>query len=85
MVQFLDDAFILLKRALLNAATHLEKIGALYLMYTMYFKQPPKQYCKFRVTMSEWTKINQFYNEVCICHEQASFIFWKLLQKDAFR
>lgn len=85
MVQFLEDAFIVLKRALLNGTSHFEKIGALYLMYAMYFKQPPKQYCKFRVTMSEWIKMNQFYNEVCIFHDQASLIFWKLLQRDAFR
>lgn len=85
LVQFLEDAFIVLKRALLNATSHPEKIGALYLMYTMYFKQPPKQYCKFRMTMSDWTKMNQFYNEVCIFHRQASLIFWKLLQNDAFR
>ncbi|XP_037032954.1 snRNA-activating protein complex subunit 1 [Bradysia coprophila] len=85
MVQFIEDAFIVVKRALLNAQSYFEKIGALYLMYAMYFKQPPKQYCKFRMTMSEWMKMNQFYNEVCIFHDQASLIFWKLLQHDAFR
>ncbi|KAG4078528.1 hypothetical protein HA402_009240 [Bradysia odoriphaga] len=85
MVQFIEDAFIVVKRAFLNASSHFQKIGALYLMYAMYFKQPPKQYCKFRMTMSEWMKMNQFYNEVCIFHDQASLIFWKLLQHDAFR
>lgn len=85
MAQFLEDAFIVLKRALLNAPSDFEKIGALYLMYAMYFKQPPKQYCKFRMTIDEWTKMNQFYNEVCIFHSQANLIFWKLLQNDAFR
>lgn len=85
MAQFLEDAFIVLKRALLNATSHFEQIGALYLMYTMYFKQPPKQYCKFRMTIDEWQQMNQFYNEVCIFHSQASLIFWKLLQNDAFR
>lgn len=85
MVQFLEDAFIVLKHALLNATVLLEKIGALYLMYTMYFKQPPKEYCKFRMTMSDWSKVNQIYSEVFIFHPQANLAFYKLLQRDAFR
>lgn len=53
-------------------------------MYAMYFKQPTKEYCKFRFTLDEWQTMTTFYNDIPK-HEQARLVFWKLLQADAIQ
>lgn len=53
-------------------------------MYAMYFKQPTKEYCKFRFTLDEWQTMVSFYNSIPK-YEQARLIFWKLLQADAIQ
>lgn len=64
-----------------------ERVAALYLMYSMYFKQPTKDFCKFRFTLSKWQKMKTFYNRIQADSKylQACTIFWRLWQSNAFR
>lgn len=77
----------MLKNIFISLQTLLERIGALYLMYAMYFKQPTKEYCKYRFTLTDWNEITKFYNQI---HVEANFIqarmiFWRLWKANAFR
>lgn len=74
---------IVVKHEFLSNTEEYERIGSLYLMYAMFFKQPTKEYCKFRFTLEEWQVMTHFYNDISQ-NDQARLIFWKLLQADAF-
>lgn len=56
-------------------------------MYAMYFKQPTKDFCKFRFTLADWSKMTNFYDAVSIEPQyiQARAIYWRLWQANAFR
>lgn len=56
-------------------------------MYAIYFKQPTKDFCKFRVTLDDWTKMKSFYDVISLEQKylQARTIFWRLWQSHAFR
>lgn len=56
-------------------------------MYAMYFKQPTKDFCKFRFTLMDWKKMKIFYDAISIepKYLQARTIFWRLWQSNAFR
>lgn len=64
-----------------------ERVATLYLMYAMYFKQPANNFCRFRFTQSDWQKMKQFYDSICVDAKylQARTIFWRLWQHNAFR
>lgn len=53
----------------------------------MYFKQPTKDFCKFRFTLNDWTRMKSFCDAICIepKYLQARAIFWRLYQSNAFR
>lgn len=74
---------IIVKHEFLANTDAYERIGSLYLMYAMFFKQPTKEYCKYRFTLDEWQVMTHFYNDISQ-NDQARLIFWKLLQADAF-
>lgn len=57
-------------------------------MYAMYFKQPTKDFGKFRFTMADWTTMKTFYDEINVDGNeflQPRMIFWHLWQANAFR
>lgn len=56
-------------------------------MYSMYFKQPSKDFCKFRYTLIDWQKMKKFYDAISTepMYLQARTIFWRLWQANAFR
>lgn len=62
-------------------------IGALYLMYAIYFKQPTDRYIKIDVSLQSWKKIRNFISAVEGSPEadEARYIFWKLYKANAFR
>lgn len=64
-----------------------ERIGVLYLMYAMYFKQQTKEYCKYRFTISDWYEMKSFYNQIHndIKYIQVRMVFWRLWHCNAFR
>lgn len=77
----------MLKNIFVSLTTVLERIGSLYLMYAMYFKQPTKEYCKYRFTINDWHEITTFYNQIHVDADfiQARMIFWRLWKANAFR
>lgn len=75
---------ITVKHMLLDSKDTEHKLGCFYLMYALYFKQPTKEYIKFRFTVEEWKIMNDIYDEFKACN-QARLIFWKLLESDAIR
>lgn len=53
----------------------------------MYFKQPTKDFCKFRFTLADWIKMKSFCDAISVepKYLQARAIFWRLYQSNAFR
>lgn len=86
LVEFTNEALLIAKHIFLSAKMPLERIGAFYLLYALYFKQPTEYFCKIRVTLSDWREIKRFVldrpeDEV----PQMVVIFWKMFIGDAFR
>lgn len=58
----------------------------LYLLYTIYQKQPDKYVAKIRVTESDWVAFKNFYQELSNEEFQHAFIiWWKLLHDDSYQ
>lgn len=88
LVQYIENCFLTLKKLFIASHTIAERVACLYLMYAMYFKQPTKDFGKFRFTLTDWTTMKAFYDEINDNgHEflQARMIFWHLWQANAFR
>lgn len=87
MVAFVTEALVIVKKIFLHTRKPLEKIGAFYLMYALYFKQPNEQFCKIRVTMADWAEFKRFAQWPTMEHQSAEIaaIFWKMFIGDAFR
>lgn len=53
----------------------------------MYFKQPTKDFCKFRFSLGDWKKMKAFYDTISTepKYLQGRAIFWRLWQANAFR
>ncbi|XP_065091205.1 snRNA-activating protein complex subunit 1-like isoform X1 [Ochlerotatus camptorhynchus] len=87
MVAFVAEALTIVKQIFLSSKNPLEKIGAFYLLYTLYFKQPTERFCKIRVTLVDWREFKRFIQRPA--PEQYSLeiaaIFWKMFIGDAFR
>lgn len=86
MVAFVAEALAIVKQIFLSSKSSLEKVGAFYLLYALYFKQPTERFCKIRVTLMDWREFKQFVEQPV--PEQYSLeiaaIFWKLFISDAF-
>lgn len=87
MVAFVTEALAIVKKIFMNTRKPLEKIGAFYLLYALYFKQPPEHFCKIRVTMADWAEFKRFAQEPTFEHHspEIAAIFWKMFIGDAFR
>lgn len=87
LLLYTENCLIILKNIFTSSTSTDERIAILYLMYAMYFKQPTKDFCKFRFTQNDWTKMKQFYNAISTepKYLQARSIFWRLWQGNAFR
>uniref|UniRef100_A0A8D8C1G4 snRNA-activating protein complex subunit 1 n=3 Tax=Culex pipiens TaxID=7175 RepID=A0A8D8C1G4_CULPI len=86
LVEFTNEALVIVKHIFLAAKLPLDRIGAFYLLYALYFKQPTELFCKIRVTLADWREIKRFVlerpqEEV----PQLVVIFWKMFIGDAFR
>lgn len=87
LVLHVENYFVIVKNIFVNSTSAVERLATLYLMYALYFKQPAKDFCKFRFTSADWDKVKHFYR---ILHndrqyQQARCIFWRLWYGDAFR
>lgn len=87
LLLYTENCFATLKSIFINSTTIAERLAILYLMYAMYFKQPTKEFCKFRFTLLDWMKMKNVYSEIGLDSKylQARTIFWRLWQCNAFR
>lgn len=63
------------------------RIGCLYLLYAIYFKQPTERYVKIETNLNTWKTIKSFIDSLPITPDmdEPRYIFWRLLQGGAFR
>ncbi|XP_055318695.1 uncharacterized protein LOC129576844 [Sitodiplosis mosellana] len=87
LLLYTENCFVILKNIFTGSTTIGERLATLYLMYAMYFKQPTKDFCKFRYTLNDWTRMKNFCDAIYIepKYLQARAIFWRLYQSNAFR
>lgn len=87
LLLYTENCFTILKNIFTNSSTTAERVAILYLMYAVYFKQPTNNFCKFRFTPNDWTKMKQFYDSISVDAKylQVRTIFWRLWQQNAFR
>lgn len=62
------------------------RIGGLFLLYAVYFKQPTKQYVKIQVSLNTWGELSEFIKTLPQepSLDEARYIFWRLYQGNAF-
>lgn len=87
MVLHVENYFVVVKNILINSSSTGERLATLYLMYALYYKQPAKDFCKFRFTLADWINVRPFcqilHND--LQYQQGRSIFWRLWYGDAFR
>ncbi|ALC42127.1 Pbp45 [Drosophila busckii] len=72
-------------------ATRAQRIGGIYLLYAIYNKQPTMHFVKIKVSPSTWETLSRFVEQLRLDSgeqndtQQVSYIFWQLVQKNAFR
>ncbi|EDV94933.1 snRNA-activating protein complex subunit 1 [Drosophila grimshawi] len=73
------------------AATRAERIGAIYLLYAIYNKQPTMRFIKIEVSPSTWQCLTGYVEQLRRVEaerrdtQQVSYVFWRLVQDQAFR
>ncbi|KAI8119664.1 hypothetical protein FF38_01962 [Lucilia cuprina] len=65
----------------------LRRIGGMYLMYAVYFKQPTKQYVKILMSCETWQDFVRFIETLPknAMTDEVRYMFFKLYKEDAFR
>lgn len=65
----------------------LRRIGGMYLLYAIYFKQPTKEYVRVYVCPETWQEISSFIQNLPTDPQmdEVRYIFWRLYRADAFR
>ncbi|XP_070172744.1 snRNA-activating protein complex subunit 1 [Polyergus mexicanus] len=79
-----EDALCVTKQFLINVTSLKERIGALYLMYAIYYKMPTNRF-KIRMTLSDWKCLMDLHSQ--IKKEEyldANYILCKLIVDCAF-
>uniref|UniRef100_A0A182PTA0 snRNA-activating protein complex subunit 1 n=1 Tax=Anopheles epiroticus TaxID=199890 RepID=A0A182PTA0_9DIPT len=87
MAEYLGEIFYTVKKFFFASKNLFERIGAFYLLYTLYFKQPLFMFCKIRLTLEEWRVMKDFarlpQNGQAL--PQITVMLWKMFKSDAFR
>lgn len=70
-----------------SSKSTLHKLGALFLLYAIYFKQPTDRFNKIDVDLTTWQNIKEFVfsSDIASYGDGAKCIFWLLLKENAFR
>ncbi|XP_061390700.1 snRNA-activating protein complex subunit 1 [Musca vetustissima] len=65
----------------------LRRIGGMYLMYAIYFKQPTKEYVKITVSLETWRDTVTFMESLSgdPKMDHVRYVFWRLYKAGAFR
>uniref|UniRef100_A0A182FLE7 snRNA-activating protein complex subunit 1 n=1 Tax=Anopheles albimanus TaxID=7167 RepID=A0A182FLE7_ANOAL len=85
-VEYTQEVLYIVKQCFLCSQRPLERIGALYLLYTLYMKQPMLSFCKIRVTLPQWQRFREIGNQPYDGQKipQISAIVWKMFISEAF-
>ena len=84
MLEFCEETLHIAKQFILLSNELVDQIGALYLLYGLYYKMPVEN-VKIRVTAKEWHKFLEFHKIIKIEKlYDASYIFVKLVTDNAF-
>ncbi|KFB45913.1 AGAP010319-PA-like protein [Anopheles sinensis] len=87
LVDYTNEIFYIVKQFFFCCQIQLERIGAFYLLYALYFKQPIFLFCKIRITLDDWRAMKEFikvpYNGCEV--PQLAAILWKLFKAEAFQ
>ncbi|XP_037945047.1 snRNA-activating protein complex subunit 1 [Teleopsis dalmanni] len=64
-----------------------QRVGALFLMYAVYFKQPTKEYVKIQLSIETFTTIKMFIDAITETpvRNEVEYVFWKMVKCNAFR
>ncbi|KAL7730948.1 hypothetical protein ACLKA6_014186 [Drosophila palustris] len=71
-------------------AKRAQRIAGIYLLYAIYNKQPTKHFVKIEVSPRTWDTLSSYVEEMRLQTgerrdtQQVSYIFWKLVQENAF-
>ncbi|XP_011144398.1 uncharacterized protein LOC105186111 [Harpegnathos saltator] len=80
---FYENALHITKQFMVNASNLKERIGALYLMYSVYYMVTDK--AKFRMTLSDWKCLMDLHQKVKVEeYLDANYILCKLIVDRAF-
>lgn len=82
---FIPELFMIIKKYFIRAVSFTLKVGALYLLYGLYYKQPLKGYKKILITQSDWTVMHNFIKDVELGqHYDTLLVMYKLISDNAF-
>lgn len=84
LMPFYENTLCIAKQFLIHVTSLKEHIGALYLMYAIYYKIPRNEF-KIRITMSDWKCLMELHNK--IKEEEyldANYILCKMIVDNAF-
>ncbi|XP_055858337.1 uncharacterized protein LOC129920874 [Episyrphus balteatus] len=81
------NACIHYAKRILSSKSTLHKLGALFLLYAIYFKQPTDRFHKIDIDISAWKKLKEFVFSLdnSTYGDDAKCIFWELLKENAFK
>lgn len=84
MIAFYKNALHVTKQFLINASGLKERIGALYLMYSVYYMVRTDE-AKIRMTLSDWKCLMNLHQQVKVEeYLDANYILCKLIVDRAF-
>ena len=84
-MEFSEEALRIAKGYLMPPYTFHIRVGGLYLLYCLYFKQPIRYFAKIRVNLPDWREISKFIARITQeQHHDALFAFKTLQFKQAF-
>ncbi|XP_056632877.1 snRNA-activating protein complex subunit 1-like isoform X1 [Diorhabda sublineata] len=82
---FCENCFYVVKKYIMFPRTLYTQIGAFYLLYSIYYKQPLRTWVKIRLTFDEYQKLYELITEMS--HRQqidVCYIFSKMQSEGAF-
>ncbi|KAK9886409.1 hypothetical protein WA026_016688 [Henosepilachna vigintioctopunctata] len=83
--QFVENCFFVLKKFIVYPKNIFTEVGALYLLYALYFKQLIKDWVKIRITLDEYLKLQDLVERLRQEQQlEPLFCYAKLLTNNAF-
>ncbi|CAG9853532.1 unnamed protein product [Phyllotreta striolata] len=82
---FCENCFWMVKKCLMFPKSIYTQIGAFYLLYGLYYKQPVRNWVKIRITLEEYQKLYELVLEMKNRRQlDAVYIFFKMKTDEVF-